>query len=469
MKIGLVGPSYQEFSLPFDAQRSVNLFPVFDDMGKEVAALYGTPGRTRFSTCGTGPVRAMFASSNGRAFLVSGNTLYEVFTDGTSTSRGTLATSSGNVSFDENPTQLGICDGSALYILTYATNAYSQVTDPDLPSAGTLTFIDGYFVINRNNTGQFYISALNNGTSWAALDFATAESSPDALLRVYNAIGQLWLFGVTTTEIWTNTGDSAFPFQRISGAKFEMGILAPHTALTVGDTIYWVGRDKRGVGQVYRAAGFRPKLISTPAIDKLIQAATDPTTMQSYTYQEMGRTFYAITGGGLQTTLVYDLTTEFWHERALLDEDGQYQQDIAYAHMFAFNQHLVGDRRNGNVYVQSMDYFSDDGNEIVRDRIYTHLSDEGKRIVYDNLEIGVEAGVGLQSGQGSNPLISLRLSRDGARTWSDWYTKPMGRVGRYSTKVQFRRLGLAKQMTFNIRITDPVKVAITGSYLNVAG
>jgi hypothetical protein len=113
----------------------------------------------------------------------------------------------------------------------------------------------------------------------------------------------------------------------------------------------------------------------------------------------------------------------------------------------------------------SMENYSDAGEEIARERIYTHLADEDKRIRYNSLDIGVESGVGTQSGDDANPLISLRLSRDGARTWSNPYTKPIGRVGKYQTKVTFRRLGIADQMTFRIRITARVKVAITGSYL----
>jgi hypothetical protein len=41
----------------------------------------------------------------------------------------------------------------------------------------------------------------------------------------------------------------------------------------------------------------------------------------------------------------------------------------------------------------------------------------------------------------------------------------MGAVGQYQKKVEFRRLGVAEQLTFKIRISDPVKVAIIGSYL----
>lgn len=467
MKIGLVGGSYQQRSLPFNAQRTVNLFPIKDEGGKEVSALYGTAGKRLFANIGLGPIRQEFTSANGRFFAVSNSKLYEVDSLGASSELGSLDSSDGIVTMAENNTQLAICDGSKLYILTYSTNDFQKITIASFPtSVGIVTFIDGYFVVNENDTGRFYISGINDGlSSWDALDFATAESSPDNLVSVVNAIGQMWLFGSETTEVWTNTGDSLFPFRRISGAKMQTGILSAFTAVEIDNSVIWVGRDKLGQGIVYRAQGFTPVRISTTPIEILISHATDPTNMRSYVYQEEGNTFYVLTGGGLATTLVYDLLTQEWHERAYLNGDGNYETDLACCHAFAFGKHLVGDRRNGKIYEQSLDFYTDNGDLVSRKRIYTHLSDSGKRIRYNSLEIGFEAGVGLQTGQGSNPLVTLRLSKDGARTWSDAYTATIGAVGQYQQKIEFRRLGITEQMTFEIEITDPVKVAIIGSYL----
>lgn len=467
MKIGLVGGSYQQRSLPFNAQRTVNLFPIKDEGGKEVSALYGTAGKRLFANIGLGPIRQEFTSANGRFFAVSNSKLYEVDSLGASSELGSLDSSDGIVTMAENNTQLAICDGSKLYILTYSTNDFQKITVASFPtSVGIVTFIDGYFVVNENDTGRFYISGINDGlSSWDALDFATAESSPDNLVSVVNAIGQMWLFGSETTEVWTNTGDSLFPFRRISGAKMQTGILSAFTAVEIDNSVIWVGRDKLGQGIVYRAQGFTPVRISTTPIEILISHATDPTNMRSYVYQEEGNTFYVLTGGGLATTLVYDLLTQEWHERAYLNGDGNYETDLACCHAFAFGKHLVGDRRNGKIYEQSLGFYTDNGDLVSRKRIYTHLSDSGKRIRYNSLEIGFEAGVGLQTGQGSNPLVTLRLSKDGARTWSDAYTATIGAVGQYQQKIEFRRLGITEQMTFEIEITDPVKVAIIGSYL----
>lgn len=465
MKIGVVGPSYEQRSLPFDAQRTINLFPVFDEQGKEVAALYGTPGLEAFTTAGTGPIRGGFSSTNGRVFFVSGSSLYEVTSAGTSTFRGTLLTSSGNVTIDENSTQLFICDQEDGYILTYASNVFAQVTDSDFPSAGTVTFLDGYFVVNEKNTGKFFISSLNDGFTWNALDFATAESSPDRLLRVVRAIGQVWLLGNKTSEIWTNTGGSTFPFQKISGAELTTGTMAAHTAIEMGSTLYWVGESDEGKGIVYRANGFTPQRVSTEAIEIAISKATDPDNMIAFKYQQDGHEFFILTGGGLETTLVYDITTNMWHERALLNEAGDFELHIMACVVFGFGFFLVGDRRNGNVYKMKLDVYTDNGSAIARERVYTHLSDESRRVRYNTLRIGFETGVGLQTGQGSDPQVSLQLSKDGARTFSDEFTASLGAVGQYRSSVKFRRLGIAEQMTFKIRVTDPVKVSIIGSYL----
>ncbi len=467
MKLNLFGPTSQQRSLPFNAERLVNMYVVLDAQGKEGAALYGTPGKVLFSSGGSGPVRAMFTAANGRCFYVSALGVYELTSAGVSTPVGTMTGSATSIcSIAENGLQMAICNGSSVWIFTYATNVFAQVTDADLPTSGTISFIDGYFIVNKVSTGQFNISALYDGFTWGALDFATAESSPDSLLRVQNAFGQLWLFGEKTSEIWSNTGDSTFPFQRIAGAKVDTGILAAHTAITVDNSILWLGRDDIGSGIVYRAVGYTPKRISTEPIELLIAQATDNTNIRAYTYQQDGHVFYVLTGGGLPTSLVYDLTTQLWHERAFLESDGSYGLDIGNCCTYGFGYTLVGDRRNGNIYKLLMTAYDDNGDEILRERIFTHISNENKPTRYNSLEIGMETGVSLSSGQGSNALLMLQLSKDGARTWSDTYTAPIGALGKYTTTVRFRRLGIADMMTFRIKISDPIKVAITGAYLS---
>lgn len=465
MKIQLVGGSYQEESLPFDAQRSVNLYAVSDPEGSDVAALYKTDGLNLFSRIGNAGTRGGVKAGNGRSFFVSGSSVFELFSNKTTNFLGLLQSASGSVTMADNGVQLAICDGNKVYIFTYATNVFGIVTDPDLPSAGGIDFIDGYFVINENGTGKFFISALYDGTSWDALDFATAESLPDNLNRAINFIGQLGLFGEFSLEIWRDTGALLFPFSRISGLT-PVGCISPNTILKVDTSVYWVGNTKEGFGIVYKASGFTPVRISTSPIEKKLQAVSDPTALYSWTYQRNGRVFYAVSGSDLGTTLVYDLSINLWHERAYLDSFGNYEQHLASCVISAFGKILAGDRNNGNIYEMSPDFYDDNGNPIRWMRVYTHLVNELKSVRYSALQVGFETGVGTQTGQGINPQASLRISRDGARTWSNYYQKSIGKVGQYITQVMWRRLGIQQQCTFEISGSDPVKTAITGSYLN---
>lgn len=468
MRIGLVGGSYEEWSKPFDAQRTVNLYPTVDPQGKETSALYGTPGLKLFASVSNEPVRGIFSTSSGKVFAVIGATLYEISGSGSYTNRGTLLISTGNITIDENGFQLAVCDGTYLYMYTYADNTFQKVSDPDFPQAvGTVCFADGYFIVNEVNTGKFYISGLYDGLSWDALDYATAEADPDNLVRIYSAIGQIWLLGKESTEPWQNTGDAEFPYQRIPGINIPVGCASPYSLAKAANTLFWVGRDKLGLGCVYMARGFAPQRISNDPIDRILQDINNIEGINGWIYQEQGHIFYVLTGGGLSTTLVYDINTQIWHERAYLNEYGQYEQHLAYCHCLGFNKHLVGDRTTGKIYEMSMSFYDDDGRPIKRERTFTHIVDEGKYLRYNRLELGFETGVGdtYDTSQGYDPEISLSLSKDGARTWSIPYTTKIGKLGKYLTRVRFRRLGLAYQMTFKVTISDPVKVAITGAYL----
>jgi len=466
MKIELVGESYRDWSITYSAQKTVNFFPVFSNQGREVSALYGTPGLEEVADSGAGPIRGSFKSrKNGRVFFVSSSILYEIDSSYALTSRGNLDQSAGNITICENTTQMAVCDGANVYIFTYATNNWAKVTDPDLPVSGTITSIDNFFVVNEVGTDKFYISDLADGSSWVATEFKSAESNPDQIKRVFNAMGQLWCFGEVSTELFSNTGASDFPFEKISNGTFNIGIVAPYSAIVVGRAVFWLGQDEYGYAQVYEATGINPRIISTTPIALLLQQATNLSDVVAWAYQEKGRTFYILTGGGLETSLCYDLEAKSWHERAYCNSDGNFEQHRGITCVFAFNKQLVGDRDNGKIYNMDMDIYSDNGDAIVRERIYRHIFEEGYRIKFPILEIGAETGVGLQNGQGTNPIIALSVSKDGGKTYGDVYTQTLGAAGSFYGTIRFRRLGISESMTFKIRISDPVKVALFGSYL----
>jgi len=238
------------------------------------------------------------------------------------------------------------------------------------------------------------------------------------------------------SSYFSNTGDNTFPFSRISGAT-PVGTVSPFTVVTVDQSVLWVGNNLQGTGIVYQAQGFTPVRISTEAIELRLQQEPYPGSLRAWTYQQEGHVFYVITGGSLETSLVYDLTTKMWHERSFLESTGALSQHLGACSMYAFDKQLVGDRVEGKIYTLSQDIYSDNGSPIQRKRVYTHLINELNYIRLKELQIGFEVGVGTTSGTGSDPMCSLRISKDGGKTYGSFYNASIGKIGRYNQQVKF--------------------------------
>jgi hypothetical protein len=473
MKAGIFGPSSEFYSRNWNAERSINLYPVISDSqgAKEPMALFGTPGLEYLGTAGGGPIRGAITCGNGRSFCLSGSELYEINSDNTVTLRGTVSTFSNPVSMDENGTQLMLATSPDGYIFNFDTNAFTQITDVDFPGADYVTYLDGYFIVTPpNNLGKFYISALFDGLVWDALDFATAESSPDGLQCPYSYNGQLLLFGDYTTEIWYNSGNVDFPFSRISGGRMELGTPSKFSVQRIDDSVFFIGRDKQGTGTVFRINGAQPKRISTQFVEQMVSMAADTigslSQIVGFGYQKNGHLFYILNGSGMDTAVAYDCATTLWHERASLNQEtGFLQRWIATFHIYAFNKNIVFDRESGNFYNMDDYWYDENGYNIKRVRVFTHIYSEGQRFPISDLGVDFEGGVGLVGGD--SPIVCLRMSRDFGHTWSSEYQATIGKIGEYKQRAMWRRLGVQQEMTFEVSTSEKVKIAITGGYFNV--
>lgn len=473
MKFPFVGSAYKHRSVTVAAQRLVNMYIENVESPNEETrqVLIGTPGKLLFCTLPTSPMRGEWVVQvSGRAFAAAGNALYEIFADGTYSARGTLNTSTGIVSMADNGLQLMLVDGLYGYILTLATNVFAQITDVDFPGADTVCFQDGYFIFNSPNTGKFYITALYDGSSVNRLDVGTAEGTPDNIICLLNDHRFIWLFGTASTEVYFDSGNNSFPFDRVQNAYMEIGCAAKFSAAKLDNSVYWLGQDDKGRGLVYKAQNFSPIRISTHAIEFAIQSYSDISDAIAYTYQEEGHAYYVLSFPTGNATWVYDASTGEWFERAYLN-NGSMGRDLGSFHMFAFGKHLIGDYRNGNIYQSSLDVYTDNGAPIKRLRACQHLTNAGKFSFYSQFQVSLEMGQGLDGGvNGSDPVGVLRISRDGGHTFSPEKSATLGKIGEYTARCQYNRLGRARDAVFEWSTTEPIKIVITGANLDaVAG
>lgn len=463
---GFIGPSYTLQSVNIDCQRSINLFPEINALGtgkeREVAALVPTPGKRLLVTLPTSPVRGSYTASNNEVYVVGGNKLYSLSSSFVATELGTLTTSSGPVSMADNGTEVLIVDGTNGYAWNMTTDTFQQIADPDFFAADQVVYIDGYFICNKKGSQFFFISGINDIT-FDALDIGAAEGFPDSIIGLVVLQQKLYLFGTQSGEVFYNAGDALFPFIRIPGQIIDIGCSATFSIAKIGETVFFLGGDATGTGIVYAIQGSMPKRVSTFSIEQEIRKLTQNQISRatSYTYQQGGHQFYCLNIPGLTSTWVYDLSTQFWHERQYLSLWGL-ERDLAECHNLSFGLNTVGDWASGNIYELDRDSYSDNGISVVRERTSPHFSQGLKFVRHSSFQLDMETGVGLNTGQGIDPQVMLQWSDDGGHSWSNEYWVSAGAIGKTRTRVKWRRLGISRDRVYRVRISDPVKVVLLG-------
>ena len=468
-KSPILGSSYVARSVNAADNRLVNLFPeIVPEAGKEPAFLNRAPGLNLEVAVGNGPIRGLWVLA-GNLYVVSGSHLYKVTPAYVVTLIGSV-TGTGPVSMADNGTQLFVACNGPSYIYNSLTNVFQQITDPDFPGAVTVGYLDGYFVFNEPNSQKIWVTALLEGTQVDPLDFASAEGSPDGVVGIIVDHGQLWVYGTNSIEVWYNSGNADFPFSRIQGAFNELGCAAAYSLAKMDNGLFWLGKDARGQGMVYRANGYSGQRISTHAVEWHIQQYGDLSDAIGYTYQQDGHSFYVLIFPAADTTWVYDVATQAWHERAGF-VNGDFTRHRSNCQAFFGTKVMVGDYQNGNVYSFDLDDYSDNGSIQKWLRSWRALptgQNNLKRTAHHSLQLDCESGTGLNLGQGSDPQVMLRWSDDGGHTWSNEHWVGIGKIGEYYRRAIWRRLGMTMKLrdrVYEVSGTDPVKIAIMGAEL----
>ena len=440
-----VGPSYHLADVKAAVQSAVNVFPTKLDGDNWM--MTATPGEVLITTL-AGEVRNQ-RDVEGRWFIVAGSTLYEMVS-GAPVSRGTLSSSSGFVGMAHNKTQLVMVDGATLYVYTLATNVLNVVSSAGWLGSDDVHELDGYMIFVDPGTDQFYISAIDNATSISALDFSSADSSPDNIVAHRVSHRQLWLFGTTSTEIWINTGAAAFPFERYQSYTLDVGIVGKRAAIVAADTLFWIGQTRSGRGLVYMAVGNQPQRVSTLAVEQALAGSTDLSQATMWAYQVEGHEFIGINAPGLSTTWVYDAALQQWHERGEWSDGWlPLRSRLTCATQGAI---YAGDSTGAVVRLDtSVNNLS--GRPLVRERTWTHFKAPSlEPVCFRGLELSIKTGSGGQ--------IGLQISNDGGNTWGSVLLRPLGAIGRWMQRVRWLGLGTSRDRVFRIRMSDDAPFAL---------
>lgn len=370
--LSLMGGSYADNSLTWSAQRTLNWLP-------ETAEVEGTrtpikfadpPGLRSVVDLGTNaPIRGI-QNVEGKLFVVSGTSLFEIASNYTATNRGNIP-GVGRVSMAHNKqggstaaNQLAIANGLSGYVYNTSTNVLAQITDESFEGATTVDYIDGYITFT-DPQGRFWgHSALNQAGEYSTVDRYDAESAPDGIVSHIASHREAIVFGTRTTEFFRNTGAATNTFQRVDGTELEVGICSTFARARVDNSVCWVSDTL----EVFRLEGHSPQRISTRPIEQLLHTV-NPANIFAFSWEERGHKVFYITAPEA-FTIGFDFASGMWHERQTFDLPRWRVNALT-----SWNGlWIAGDYTNGLLYELDWDTHHENGLELIRERAsgYTH-------------------------------------------------------------------------------------------------
>ncbi len=262
-----------------------------------------------------------FWESTSARYFVNNATIY----------KGDYATTIGTISAGKEPVTIVELD-TLLIIIDHENNegwtittggTLTQILDADFPTdlIQGAAVLDGFLFVGSSD-GTISQSALNDATTWAALDFLTAEREPDKGVHITKHLDQVVFFGSRSIEFFYN---AAFPtgsvLQRRNDVSYKTGVTDGRSIHNTGDKIYFIGSATTGSGSLYVLDSFRISKISTPQIDKYLHDTFIQSDLDAVTagFTIDGHELVIITALSTidtnfqpEQTIVFDGTTQLW-------------------------------------------------------------------------------------------------------------------------------------------------------------
>lgn len=326
-----------------------------------------------------------------KLLVVSGNQLYQITTAGVAIPRGVIP-GVGRVSMSHNQfglaNQVAIDNGSARYVYNTQTYALSKVTDPSFPGSFLSFFVDGYLGYIEPQGRYWGHSDLADAYSYNTLDSYEAEGQPDRIVSASVSHGEVFVFGQRSTEIYTNspTREDGFgPFQRSSTSTLEVGCAARFTPQVLANSIYFLDETRI----VRRMDGYTPARISTAGIEAALQECTlaQIRAAWGFTWEDRGHKVYYLTVPG-RLTFGFDVLSNEWHRRSAFGLPYWPVTDVVRWQ----DKCIAASSLEDKLYVLDWDYSMDEADELVRERVTGHLSNNRKRITVNSIEILANVG-----------------------------------------------------------------------------
>lgn len=425
-----------------------NMFLEPDEESPDGFARVSRPGLVQNGTVGSGPSNGLFSKrgvSSDARFAISGGTLYR-----NADALGVIG-GSGAASWAASSAEVVVTRGADAY--SYNGTSLAAISTPGGWNVTAVAYLGGYTFFARAGTHRIYYSASGDARTIDALDFVSAESEPDQLLDLRVVNDSLWALGQNSVEVFQLTGDPDAVIARLPGMLLKKGIIETGAATDADNTLFWWGHDNF----VYRAAEGAPQAVSEEWLAAIMEASAK---REMFSYSHEGKVVVCINTD--EGSFGLDVAKGKWSELGTYGRTGWRLCNSAEPG----GALIFGDDTDGTLWEFDPDNF-DDGTYLER-RLSASFGTSGPVIVHKFCVLGNPGDTPLLSGQGSDPVLEIRASRDNARTFGTWRSASLGAQGRYRQRIEVRRWGLFDSQGgfFEMRVTDPVPFRASRVYVN---
>lgn len=445
----LAGGTFDAKDKGLTAQRTINFWPQLQtgSDAKSPYTLESFYGAKPWAAAGSsgGNERGFFVHQ-GMVYIVNNQTLYSVDSSKTYTSLGTIAGLS-RVVFDAlGSTVIMTADGVAY---TWDGTTFTTGSDVDFESPDTVTVINSQAVYD-GTSGRFGVSDVGLPLTINGLNYATAESKADDLLRPFAYGNIVYMFGAKSIEQWWNSGVGNPPMDRVEGGLINIGLGATYSVASDDQGVYFFGNDD----QAYFLLGGVPTPLLPREIVRDISSFDDKSDAIGWAMNLDSQWFYVLKFPLADRTFIFPKGGQ-WFELSSGTTGGRYRCN---GYGFAYNKHLVSSEA-GDIYELDIDTYTENGNTIRRERILSPIhgglfGQPGKEVEISSFRLVGKTGTGTLSGQGEDPQVILQYSQDGENftneIWGD-----VGKMGVLTT-IDFEIGEAFDNWIFKIVSTDPV-------------
>ena len=413
----VLATSNRDSSTAKDA-KLVNCYMETDESGE--VNIYKRPGLLTASTVDVGAIGRGVFYWRGDVYSIFGSVLYK-----NSTSVGTgLNTSNGIYRFSQilgAVPKMTLMNGAKAYAYWVAggLTAALDTIDADFPA----TTVKGWAYLNGAmyvmTSGAVIWGSVPNSVSvagdWNSLDFINAQIEPDNGVALNKQLVYVIAFNEWSSEVFFDAGNATgSPLGPVQGSKQSYGCANQDSVQEIDDSLFFLSTNKTDSVQVAMLSQLTTKIVSTKAIDRLLNAATmtGVDNVMSWQLKLNGHSWYIVTIVSSNLTLAYDIVEDRWSQWT--DSNGNYLPIIA-ATYDSSNRHILQHATNGKLYYINSSYYDDDGTLFSVD-IVTPTFDAATR---RRKQLSMMEFIADQT---NGSTISVRCTDDDYLSWSNYRT-----------------------------------------------